>query len=88
MFVLFAPFVIRQTACRDTGFSPHQVVYGRNLWGHLDLLYAGWVEEQLEKVDVCEWVSRLVDRLNIVHDFVVSKRKDVSTHRKEMHDKG
>ncbi len=36
----------------DTGLSPFQVVYGFDVRGPLDQVYAGWVEETCEGMDV------------------------------------
>ncbi len=40
-----ALFAVRQVACRDTKFSPHELVFGKKMRSPLDLLYAGWVDE-------------------------------------------
>ncbi len=41
-FLPMALFAIRQVPNRDTGFSPHQLVFGRNMHDPLDILYVGW----------------------------------------------
>ncbi len=58
-FLPMALFAIRQVPCRSTGFSPHELVFGRNMVGPLDLVYSGWVDEVFQNVDVSEWVVQL-----------------------------
>ncbi len=47
-----ALFAIRQVPNRDVGYSPHQLVFGRNVIGPLDLLVSGWVDESFEQFDL------------------------------------
>jgi len=58
------------------GFPPHQLVYGRNVLGPLDLLYSGWVDEKFERVDIEEWVLKLQDKLLLLHDLAVAHETD------------
>ena len=44
-FLPLALFAIRRVANRSTGFSPHELVFGRKMKGPLYLFYARWVEE-------------------------------------------
>ena len=88
-FLPLALFAIRQVPNRDTGFSPHQLAFGRKLRGPLDLIYAGWVKDGYERMDVHGWVNRLQDRLKVLHDCAMAngalemrKRLDkVNSHR-------
>ncbi len=43
VFLPLALFAIRQVPNRDVGFSPHCLVYGKDVVGPLDVLYKGWV---------------------------------------------
>ncbi len=69
-FLPMALFAIRQVANRDTGYSPHDLVFGRrmrgpSLWqkderGPLDIVvYTGWVEDCYSDCDVSSWVEKL-----------------------------
>ncbi len=80
-FLPLALFAIRQVPNRDVGFSPHQLVYGRNVLGPLDLLYSGWVDEKFERVDVEEWVLKLQDKLLLLHDLAVAHETDSASKR-------
>ncbi len=80
-FLPLALFAIRQVPNRDVGFSPHQLVYGWNVLGPLDLLYSGWVDEKFERVDVEEWVLKLQDKLLLLHDLAVAHETDSASKR-------
>ncbi len=64
-WVTFPPmalFAVRQVACRDTGFSPHELVFEKKMRGPLDFLYAGWVDECYEGMDVSNgWLAGSVE---------------------------
>ena len=49
-FLPLALFALQQVPNRETGFSPHQMVYGENLRGPLDLMYSGWVKDALSQI--------------------------------------
>ena len=72
-FLLLALFAIRQVPNRTTGFSPHQLVYGRDVIGPLDVLHAGWTDKNFDSIDVEEWLLSLNDKLTLIHDLAVSE---------------
>ncbi len=51
-FLPMALFAIRQVPNRDLGFSPHFLVYGREVMGPLDLLYTSFSDSSSPRVDV------------------------------------
>ncbi len=55
-FLPLALYAIRQIAHSATGYSPHELVFGRRVTGPLDLLYAGWTEDLYSDMEVSEWV--------------------------------
>ncbi len=80
-FLPMALFAIRQVPNRDVGFSPHQLVYGRDLLGPLDILYSGWVDRVYEDLDVEDWVLKLQERLSLLHDMAVVEESSNTTKR-------
>ncbi len=72
VFLPLALFAIRQVPNRDVGFSPHCLVYGRDVVGPLDVLYNGWVNRDFVSIDVDDWLLSLNDRLAVIHDIAVS----------------
>ena len=45
-FLPMALFAIRQVPNRDTGYSPHELVFGTKMRGPLNLVYAGWLGDE------------------------------------------
>ncbi len=86
-FLPMALFTIRQVPNRSTGFSPHELVFGRKMVGPLDVLYSGWVEREYDELDVCEWVSQLQEKLDLLHDLASAHELDVIEKRAESFDK-
>ena len=59
---------IRAVPCRSTGFSPSELVFGRNSRNVLDIVYEGWTNSTYSAVDISTWVNQLNDRLEILRD--------------------
>ena len=59
---------IRAIPCRSTGFSPAELVFGRNPRNFLDILYEGWSNPSYNPVDIQTWVSKLQDKLESLRD--------------------
>ncbi len=72
-FLPLALFAMRQVPNRSTVFSPHQLVFGRDVVGPLDVLYEGWVNRKLDCMDVEGWLLSLNDKLSLIHDVAVAE---------------
>ncbi len=53
----------------STGFSPHEIVFGRRVTGPLDLLYSGWSDDMYKEMEVSDWVEALKDKLTVIADM-------------------
>lgn len=84
----FALFALRQMPCRSTGFSPYELVFGRHMRTPLDLVYAGWKCKDFERLNMCDWVFQLAERLEMLRDVAVSNGRSESSKRKESYDLG
>ncbi len=72
---------MRQVPNRATGFSPHQLIFHRDVVGPLDVLYEGWVNRKFDGMDVEEWLLSLNDKLSLIHDVAVAEEaKCVDKH--------
>ncbi len=80
-FLPLALFALRQVPNRDLGFSPHCIVYGRDVYGPLDVLYKGWVDREFESINVDDWLLQLNDRLAVIHDLAVANQSVCSEKR-------
>ncbi len=83
-----ALFAIRQVPNRDLGYSPHVLVYGREVVGPLDLLYNGWSEKPFEGMDVESWLLNLNDQLGMIHDIASARESTESDKRVVCYNKG
>ncbi len=81
VFLTLALFAIRQVPNRDVGFSPHCLVYGKDVVGPLDVLYKGWVNRDFDGINVNEWLLSLNDRLAVIHDIAVCNESVSSSKR-------
>ena len=59
----YALLALRQMPNRDTGLSPFELVYGRDVRTPLDLVYGEWTGTQGKEMDVCSWVGQIQERL-------------------------
>ncbi len=87
-FLPLALFALRQVPNRDLGYSPHCIVYGRDVLGPLNVVYEGWVERPFDPVDVDEWLVSLNDRLAVISDSVAANQSVSSGKRAECAKKG
>ena len=67
-FLPLALSAIRSVPCRSTGFSPAELVFGKNTRNFLDVIYEGWSNPSYSSVDVVSWVQQLNDKLELLRD--------------------
>ena len=83
----FALFALRLAPNRDTGLSPFQLVYGRQVRSPLDVLYEGWVDEEFGEFDVELWTDWLGQRMKVWSEIAREKGLEASATRKKHFDK-
>ncbi len=84
----FVLFVLRQMPHADSGYSPFDMVYGFRVRTPLDALYHGLYEVEAEKLNVCEWVTRMAERLENVKDSAALKMAKGKESRLQYLNKG
>ena len=67
-FLPLALSAIRSVPCRSTGFSPAELVFGKNPRNFLDVVFEGWSNPSYASVDVQSWVQQLQDKLEVLRD--------------------
>ena len=67
-FLPLALSAIRAIPCRSTGFSPSELVFGRNSRNILDVVYEGWTNNIYFAIDISTWVQQLNEKLEILRD--------------------
>ena len=85
-FLPIALSAIRAIPCRSTGFSPAEIVFGRNTRNILDIVYEGWTNPLYSKVDIANWVQQLQEKLEVIRDAATLTnhiaRQKQNTHNK------
>ena len=80
-------FAYRSAPHANTGFSPFEIIYGRQVRGPLELLKETLDSQDKEQVDVCKWVEQLQERLEIVRDTVRERETMAKAKMKVVYDK-
>ncbi len=84
----FAMYVLRQMPHADSGYSPFDLVYGFRVRTPLDALYHGLYEVESDKLNVCEWVMRMAERLENVRDSAALRTAKRKTGRMQYVNRG
>ena len=63
-------------------------MWGKSMRTPLDVIYTGWYAKECEKLNVSEWTSKLMDKLESLRDFATEKSLTKSSKRKDHNDKG
>lgn len=79
-------FALRTVAHESTGFTPAELVYGRNLRSPLRLLREGWKGEA-ENPTVVEYVLSLLNRLHKTRELVEANLGKAQSRGKTFYDK-
>ena len=83
----YALFAYRSAPHANTGFSPFEIIYGRQVRGPLELLKEALDSQEKEQVDVCKWEEQLQERLEIVRDTVRERETKAKAKMKAGYDK-
>ncbi|MGH0185230.1 UNVERIFIED_CONTAM: hypothetical protein FKN15_017326 [Acipenser sinensis] len=77
-------FAVREVPQSSTGFSPFELLYGRQPRGILDLLREGWEEHKGSSKNVVQHVLLLRDRLDLVGRLAQDNLRSAQ-HRQQQH---
>ena len=80
-------FAYRDTPHTVTGFTPFELLYGRDVKGPLSLVHASWLAEESEGVEAHEWLVSLKEQLRLTSAVVVEKEKKAKAKMKLAYDK-
>lgn len=81
-----AMFALRTAAHETTGFTPSELVYGRNLRGPLDLLREHWVEPNVHP-SVLEHVLDLLQRFQYSRELALENAVEAQLSSKSYYDR-
>ncbi|MDW0176561.1 MAG: RNase H-like domain-containing protein, partial [Nitrososphaeraceae archaeon] len=84
-----ALFALRTVTHESTGFTPAELVHGRNLRTPLTLLFENWMTPSDEETEgsVVEYVFKLINRLKRSQEIAIKKMEEVQIKRKLWYDK-
>ncbi|GFU65671.1 retrovirus-related Pol polyprotein from transposon 17.6 [Trichonephila clavipes] len=82
-----ALFSLRTVAHESTGFSPTELVMGKNLRTPQTLVYKEWMEEGNTSQSVVEYILQLNNRLKRCQDIAITRMKECQLKRKTWYDR-
>ncbi|GFY04988.1 retrovirus-related Pol polyprotein from transposon 412 [Trichonephila clavipes] len=85
--LLLALFSLRTVAHESTGFSPTELVMGKNLRTPQTLVYEEWMEEGNTSQSVVEYILQLNNRLKRCQDIAITRMKECQLKRKTWYDR-
>ena len=86
-WVPYVLFAFREAPQASTGFSPFELVYGRDVRGPLNVLQEGWIGEQQDSQDdVLSYVQGVYDRLQESKEIVRQNMEKSQRRQKSWYD--
>ncbi|GFS50097.1 retrovirus-related Pol polyprotein from transposon 412 [Trichonephila clavipes] len=82
-----ALFSLRTVAHESTGFSPTELVMGKNLRTPQTLVYEEWMEEGNTSQSVVEYILQLNNRLKRCQDIAITRMKECQLKSKTWYDR-
>ena len=80
-------FAYREVPQASTGFSPFELVYGRNVRGPLDVLKESWEASTRSPESVVSYVMMVQERLQKLRDIVHENLQDAQNTQKQCYDR-
>ena len=79
-------FAYREIPQESTGFSPFELVYGRDIRGPLDVLREQWITSEQEPNDIATYVTQLHDRMQKAKEIVQEHLQKAQNKQKTWYD--
>ena len=80
-------FAYREVPQASTGFSPFELVYGRNVRGPLDVLKEAWAANTRSSESVVSYVLMMQERREKLREIVRENLEDAQATQKEWYDR-
>ena len=82
-FVLFA---YREVPQATVGFSPFELLYGRDVRGPLDVLQVEWLQNPDAETDVLSYVMDVRNRMETAREIMLENAKEAQAKQKAYYD--
>ena len=69
-------FACREAPCSSTGFSPFELLFGREVHGPLDILRQQWVPAKTTSTTVTEWLLKLRTDLTEIRALAINHQEN------------
>ncbi|GFT98755.1 retrovirus-related Pol polyprotein from transposon 17.6 [Trichonephila clavipes] len=79
--------VLRTVSHESTGYTPSELVYGKNLRTPETLVMEHWMEPEEEGDLVTEYMFKLINRLKRCQEVAINKMEEMQVKRKTWYDK-
>ena len=78
-------------ACRDavsssTGFTPFELLYGKNVHGSLVVLRNQWVPTSKTPKSVIDWITNRKEMIQTMHNVAIGNEQEAKDYCKRRHD--
>ena len=79
----FLLFAYREVPQESTGFSPLELLYGRNVRGPLDVMREAWVSDKRTNQDILSYILLMRDRMTTMAEHVQKNLKAAGVRQKK-----
>ena len=87
VYLPYLLFACREVPSSSTGYSPFELLYGKEVHGPLDVLRQQWVPTSKTPRDATEWLVQLRDSLDAMRATAAENQSKAKTYSKTYHDK-
>ena len=86
-YLKYLLFAYRSAPHSVTGFTPFELIYGRDVRGPLEMLKCAWLDGELPEKSLHDWVEQLKDRMEVMSQLASSREKAAKVKMKSNYDK-
>ncbi len=86
--IKYCLYAIRNAPNWSTGFTPFEIVLGKNARFPLDLLVEELESPGGKSIAVCQWIENLNKHLSVIRNYVTESGLHARDQRKSQHNKG
>ena len=69
-------FACKSASHANTGYSPFELISGRQLRGPLDIVHEGLLSRDLPQTNAVEWIENLREKLALEREVAVEKERN------------